>query len=162
MGVTSPLPLPRAIFSGALSTPDGGYVPANAVVSEGWVTLWALAPVGWRLVFRAPAQDVIVRSSAQNIRLSVGGQKHLLLADPSAVTRALGYSTAGAVAGILDRPGAGLQHISGRSGTKSQPRTPRAQEVAHFFSQHHASQERACHASATARLQPSAAAPASP
>ncbi len=80
---------------------------ANTEVSDGWVTLWALAPDGWTVVFRAPAPDVRVRSTAQNIRFSVGGQKYLLLADPSAVTRALGYSTAGAVAAILDRPGAG-------------------------------------------------------
>lgn len=108
MGVTSPVPFPRATFSGALVSSGGaGYVPGNVEVTDGWVTLWALSPDGWTVVVRAPAPEVSVRSTAQKIRLSVGGQHYLLLADPDAVTRALGYSTAGAVAAVLDRPVAG-------------------------------------------------------
>ncbi|MBF4549290.1 hypothetical protein [Pseudoclavibacter sp. VKM Ac-2888] len=106
--MTSQMPFIRATFSGALVNPAGnGYVPGNVEVSDGWVTLWALTPDGWTVVVRAPAPEVSVRSTAQKIRLSVGGRQYLLLADPDAVIRALGYSTAGAVAAVLDRPVAG-------------------------------------------------------
>ncbi|WP_424464116.1 hypothetical protein [Pseudoclavibacter helvolus] len=107
--MTTPMRFPQATFSGAIGAPDGrGYAPAHAEVSDGRVTLWALEPDGWVVVFAAPASEVTVRSAAQNIRLAVGGQKYVLLADPDAVTRAVVYTAAGAAAAIYDRPGAGV------------------------------------------------------
>ncbi|WP_271983815.1 hypothetical protein [Pseudoclavibacter terrae] len=99
-------PFPHSTFSGALGV-GGGYVPANAEIADGWMTLWALAPEGWAVVFRAPVPEITVTSRAQSIHLTVGGAKYPMLADPGAVNRALGYTTAGTVAAILDRPMAG-------------------------------------------------------
>ncbi|MBS3177913.1 MULTISPECIES: hypothetical protein [unclassified Pseudoclavibacter] len=106
--MTYPNHSPHATFSGALGVSGGGgYVPATAEIGDGWMTLWALAPEGWTVVVRAPASQVTVTSRAQSIHLAVGGVKYPLLADPGAVNRALGYTTAGAVAAVLDRPMAG-------------------------------------------------------
>ena len=51
-----------------------------------------------------------MKSAAQRITLVVRGQSYPILANPRAVTRALGYGVAGTVASVLDKPiyGAGV------------------------------------------------------
>ncbi len=103
--MTLPHQQPYATFSGALGdNASGGYFPARAEVSNGFVTLWVALPTGWTQYFSVPASAVVVKSAAQRITLVVHGQSYPLLADHRAVNRALGYGIAGGVADVLDKP----------------------------------------------------------
>lgn len=97
--------LPSAVFSGALGDDTtGAWYPAQAEVSNGFVTLWIGSPTGWAQQFSVPAAEVAVKSAAQRITLTVRGQSYPILADPHAVGRAHRYNAMGAAAGILDKP----------------------------------------------------------
>ncbi|WP_159622005.1 hypothetical protein [Ruania rhizosphaerae] len=97
-----PIQHPHAVFSGAWGdTTTGAWYPAQAVVSAGIVTLWiGSAAAGWTQHFSVPAREVTVKSAAQRITLVVGGRSYPILADPGAVSRALGFTSMGIVGGV--------------------------------------------------------------
>lgn len=119
--MTMPNQPPYAVFSGALGDQaSGGWYPARAEVSNGFVTLSVGAPTGWVQYFSVPATEVAVKSAAQRITLTVRGQSYPILADPRAVNRALGYNAVGIAADVLNKPvleagadvGRGLNQVS--------------------------------------------------
>lgn len=113
--MTAPNQLPHAIFSGALGdNATGAWYPAQAVVSEGFVTLWVASPTGWAQHFSVPAGEVIVKSAAQRITLQVRGHSYPILADPGAVNRALGLNAADVVGHVADLPGVNVASNVGR------------------------------------------------
>ena len=109
--MTMPNQPPYAVFAGSFGdNATGNWYPAQAEVSNGFVTLWIGSPAGWTQYFSVPATEVIVKSAAQRITLVVRGQSYPILANPRAVRRAIGYGVAGTAASVLDRPvfGAGV------------------------------------------------------
>jgi len=87
--MTAPPAQPQAAFSGSLVDPaTGRWQPAQAVVSNGLVTLWVASPTGWVAAFCVPINEVGVQSAAQRITLTVQGRKYPILADPGAADRA--------------------------------------------------------------------------
>lgn len=109
--MTMPNQLPYAVFTGSLGdNATGNWYPAQAEVSNGFVTLWVGSPAGWTQHFSVPATEVTVKSAAQRITLVVRGQSYPILANPRAVGRAVGYGVAGTAASVLDKPvlGAGI------------------------------------------------------
>lgn len=117
--MTVPQPLPYAVFSGALGdTASGGWFPAQAVVSEGLVTLWVATPNGWMQQFSAPAREVTVKSAAQRITLSAQGRTYPILAEPRAVNRALSLTGMGIAGQVIDS--AGVTAASGVGRTVNQ------------------------------------------
>ncbi|WP_430592111.1 hypothetical protein [Humidisolicoccus flavus] len=107
---------PSAVFSGALGDHvSGGWFPAQAEVSNGFITLWVALPNGWTQYFSVPAQEVVVKSAAQRITLVVRGQNYVLLADARSVKRALRLGIAGGVASVLDKPRFGVGVDLGRA-----------------------------------------------
>lgn len=111
--MTMPPSAPYAVFSGALGD-AGGWRPAQAVVSDGMLTLWVAGLSGWMQHVTAPASAVRVKSAAQRITLVVHGQSYPILADPSAVGRALGYNAAGTIGGLVNAPGLSVGGDVGR------------------------------------------------
>jgi len=96
---------PYAVFAGSLGdNATGNWYPAQAEVSNGYITLWIGSPAGWMQQFSVPAAEVTVKSAAQRITLVVRGQSYPILAKPRAVGRAVGYGVAGTAASILDKP----------------------------------------------------------
>ena len=86
-----PYSYPRATFTGAFGdNATGTWPPAQATIDQGYVTLWVMSQAGWVQRFSLPATQVTVKSAAQRITLVAGGQSFPILADPSAVNRALG------------------------------------------------------------------------
>ncbi|MDQ0647031.1 hypothetical protein QFZ53_001227 [Microbacterium natoriense] len=109
--MTMPIQPPYAVFAGSLGdNATGNWYPAQAEVSNGFVTLWVGSPAGWTQYFSVPATEVTVKSAAQRITLVVRGQSYPILAKPRAVGRAIGYGVAGTAASVLDKPvfGAGV------------------------------------------------------
>lgn len=103
--MTTPNNMPYAVFSGSLGdNATGGWYPAQAEVSNGFVTLWVGSPAGWAQYFSVPATEVTVKSAAQRITLVVRGQSYPILAKPRAVGRAINYGVAGTAASVLDKP----------------------------------------------------------
>ena len=60
-----------------------------------------MSQAGWVQRFSLPATQVTVKSAAQRITLVAGGQSFPILADPSAVNRALGWNAAKIVGGAV-------------------------------------------------------------
>lgn len=103
--MTLPSPYPHAVFTGALGdTATGGWYPAQAEVSNGFVTLWVASGAGWTQHFSVPAHEVTVKSAAQRITLMVRGQSYPILAKPAAVGRAIAYGGGSTYAEVFDRP----------------------------------------------------------
>jgi len=103
--MTMPVQQPYAVFAGSLGgTATGNWYPAQAEVSNGFITLWVGSPAGWTQYFSVPAAEVTVKSAAQRVTLVVRGQSYPILAKPRAVSRAVGYAAAGTAASILDKP----------------------------------------------------------
>ncbi|UXM92139.1 hypothetical protein [Paenarthrobacter sp. JL.01a] len=113
--MNTPNQLPYVVFSGAFGdNGTGGYFPAQAEVSNGFVTLWVASPSGWVQYFSLPATEVGVKSAAQRITLVAHGRSYPILADPRAVGRALDYNMLGTAANILDKPLYGAKADVGR------------------------------------------------
>lgn len=88
--MSMPVPPSSAVFTGSLGDrASGTWSPARVEIAGEVMTLWVHAPGGWSQVFRAPAQEVQVRSAAQRITLVLHGRSYPILADPSATRRAL-------------------------------------------------------------------------
>ncbi len=97
-----PYSYPRATFTGAFGdNATGTWPPAQATIDQGYVTLWVMSQAGWVQRFSLPATQVTVKSAAQRITLVAGGQSFPILADPSAVNRALGWNAANIVGGAV-------------------------------------------------------------
>jgi hypothetical protein len=88
--MSMPPPRPSAVFTGSLGDrARGTWSPAQVELGDDTVTLWVSTPAGWEQVFRAPAQEVQVKSAAQRITLVLHGRSYPILADPGATPRAL-------------------------------------------------------------------------
>ncbi|WP_309127494.1 hypothetical protein [Microbacterium sp.] len=111
-----PPPLPHAVFTGAWGdTETRGWSAAQAVVSEGMVTLWIASPNGWMQQFTAPASQVTAKSAAQRITLNVHGRSYPILADPGAVGRALNLTGMGIAGNLIDAGGVSAASGVGRT-----------------------------------------------
>lgn len=113
--MTSPTRLPHAVFSGSWGDrATGRWHPAQAAVSDGFVTLSTPGPTGWTQRFSVPAREVTVKSAAQRITLVVRGQSYPILADPGAANRAMALATTGIVGNIAGVPGVSAGSNVGR------------------------------------------------
>lgn len=111
-----PPPPPHAVFSGALGdNATGGWYAAQAVVSDGLITLWVGSPAGWAKHFSVPAREVTVKSAAQRITLKLRGRSYPILADPAAVNRALGLTGMGIAGGVTGSSGVSMASGVGRA-----------------------------------------------
>jgi hypothetical protein len=99
------------VFSGSFGDhASGGWFPAHAEVSQGFISLWVELPTGWHRYFSVTAPEVTVKSAGQRITLVVHGQSFVLLADPRMINRANRHAALGIAANVLDKPvfGAGV------------------------------------------------------
>lgn len=88
--MSMPAPRPPAVFTGSLGDrASGTWTPARVEADGSTVALWVSTPDGWTQLFRAPAQEVQVKSAAQRITLVLHGRSYPILADPSATRRGL-------------------------------------------------------------------------
>lgn len=114
--MTTPDALPHAVFTGAYGdTATNGWYPAQAALEQGYVTLWIAGPSGWAQQFSVPAHQVVVKSAAQRITLVAAGRSYPILADPAAVSRALGLGAAQVVGGMMGNPAAASAGTAGRA-----------------------------------------------
>ena len=97
-----PHAFPHAVFTGAYGdTSTNSWYPAQAVLDQGFVTLWIWASAGWQQCFSLPASQVAVKSAAQRITLVAAGRSYPILADPGAVQRALSLGATNIVGDLM-------------------------------------------------------------
>ncbi len=153
-----PYSYPRATFTGAFGdNATGTWPPAQATIDQGYVTLWVMSQAGWVQRFSLPATQVTVKSAAQRITLVAGGQSFPILADPSAVNRALGWNAANIVGGAVGSTALDVGSAVGRGVNQFSAAQSFSGAAVQSFSRRRVRRAAPCLVSATARSRQSGA-----